>query len=151
LPFLLHEAHHASHIQRERRCQVLSKTSASSSVTENDKQRFTLSADSQQIRASPGHSIAIDLPPADPSEFLYHGTALQFVNAILRQGLRPGRRQHVHLSAHPATATNVGRRRGQPVVLTVRAADAGAQPHLLVLSKRSLAHAAGASRASRVA
>jgi putative RNA 2'-phosphotransferase len=47
----------------------------------------------------------------------------RFLPAILAEGLRKGRRHHVHLSADVDTARRVGARRGQPVVLRV---DAGA-------------------------
>jgi putative RNA 2'-phosphotransferase len=92
-------------------------------VAENEKRRFALSDDGRRIRASQGHSVAVDLglEPAAPPELLYHGTATRFLDSIRREGLRPGSRQHVHLSADHATAVQVGRRHGQPAVLAVRA------------------------------
>lgn len=54
---------------------------------------------------------------------LFHGTATRFLGSILRQGLRPQDRQHVHLSADEAVAVAVGRRYGTPVVLSVAALD----------------------------
>ncbi len=56
-----------------------------------------------------------------PPELLYHGTATRFLDSIRKDGLRSGSRQHVHLSADPATAIAVGSRHGKPVVLTVQA------------------------------
>lgn len=93
-------------------------------VAENDKQRFSLSADGRQIRANQGHSLPVDLQlaPVTPPALLYHGTAERFIASIKREGLRPGNRQHVHLSPDKATALAVGRRHGRPVVLIVRAA-----------------------------
>jgi RNA:NAD 2'-phosphotransferase (TPT1/KptA family)/pimeloyl-ACP methyl ester carboxylesterase len=92
-------------------------------VARDDKQRFTLSPDRSRIRAAQGHSIAVELglAPREPPERLYHGTPTRFVAAILEQGLRRGKRHHVHLSPDPATATSVGRRRGRPVVLEIAA------------------------------
>jgi putative RNA 2'-phosphotransferase len=92
-------------------------------VAENDKQRFALSDDGTRIRANQGHSVAVDLAlePQEPPEILYHGTAARNLDAIEREGLRRGQRQHVHLSADPATARNVGQRHGEPVVLRVAA------------------------------
>lgn len=92
-------------------------------VARDDKQRFTLSPDRSRIRAAQGHSIAVELglAPVEPPERLYHGTPTRFVQAILEQGLRRGKRHHVHLSPDPATATSVGRRRGRPVVLEIAA------------------------------
>jgi putative RNA 2'-phosphotransferase len=93
-------------------------------VAENDKQRFAFSADGSRIRASQGHSVPVrlGLPPAQPPDILYHGTATRFVESIRREGLRAGSRTHVHLSADAETAVRVGARHGRPVVLRV---DAG--------------------------
>lgn len=93
-------------------------------VATNDKKRFEISPDGLRIRASQGHSIAINLgyEPADPPEVLYHGTATRNLESIHRSGLIKGNRHHVHLSADTGTAANVGQRYGKPVVLTVQAA-----------------------------
>jgi putative RNA 2'-phosphotransferase len=90
-------------------------------VRTNDKRRFSFSPDGLRIRASQGHSLAIDLglEPLEPPELLYHGTVAQFLLAIRREGLVRGGRHHVHLSADEPTARRVGRRRGRPVVLVV--------------------------------
>jgi putative RNA 2'-phosphotransferase len=100
-------------------------------VAENDKKRFAFSDDGRRIRASQGHSVVVDLdlPPTSPPEFLYHGTATRFLDSIRATGLRPGSRQHVHLSADEAAATTVGRRHGVPVVLVVRAGEMAAAGH----------------------
>lgn len=94
-------------------------------VAENDKQRFALSPDGERIRARQGHSIPVDLglPPVQPPEFLYHGTARPNLPSIRRQGLLRGKRHHVHLSPDEATALQVGRRHGEPVVLRIRAGE----------------------------
>ena len=52
---------------------------------------------------------------------MFHGTAERSLAAILEQGLRPGARCKVHLSADRDTARRVGGRHGRPVVLTVAA------------------------------
>jgi putative RNA 2'-phosphotransferase len=94
-------------------------------VADNDKQRFALSPDGLRIRASQGHSVSVELglAPQEPPEVLFHGTADRNLASIREQGLVPGRRTHVHLSADEATAINVGRRHGRPVVLRVRAGE----------------------------
>jgi putative RNA 2'-phosphotransferase len=94
-------------------------------VAENDKQRFALSPDGLRIRASQGHSVAVELglEPLAPPDLLFHGTAERSLDSIRAGGLVPGRRTHVHLSADEATAVNVGRRHGRPVVLRVRAGE----------------------------
>jgi putative RNA 2'-phosphotransferase len=81
-----------------------------------------------RIRAAQGHSVPVDLglAPATPPDVLYHGTVERSARSILVEGLRPGSRQFVHLSADLPTALAVGRRRGQPVVLVVDAAAAHA-------------------------
>jgi putative RNA 2'-phosphotransferase len=92
-------------------------------VAENPKRRFALSEDGERIRASQGHSIAVDLglEPREPPELLYHGTARASLESIRAAGLRRGRRQHVHLSRDAATARSVGARHGAPVVIEVEA------------------------------
>jgi len=84
-----------------------------------------------QIRAAQGHSVPVDLGLASvaPPAILFHGTVARFLPAIMAEGLTPGERAHVHLSADLATATAVGARRGRPVVLRVNAAGMHAQGH----------------------
>ncbi len=105
-------------------------------VADNDKQRFILSEDGTRIRANQGHSVAIDLAltPVEPPDVLFHGTATRFLDSIRTHGLRPGGRQHVHLSADESTATKVGQRHGKPVVLRVRAGAMWAVGHAFFLS-----------------
>jgi len=92
-------------------------------VETSDKQRFRLSDDGLSIRANQGHSIAIDLKleEMDPPQWLYHGTAVKSMPAIVREGLRKQSRQHVHLSVDRETAKKVGSRHGKPVVLEIAA------------------------------
>ena len=92
-------------------------------VEKNDKQRFAFSDDGARIRASQGHSLAVELDytPQLPPEQLFHGTADRFLPAILQEGLQKRQRHHVHLSADADTATRVGQRHGKPVVLVVEA------------------------------
>ncbi|MCU6480505.1 RNA 2'-phosphotransferase [Arthrobacter sp. A2-55] len=89
------------------------------------KQRFEI-ADGR-IRALYGHSVPGVLPPAAsaPPAVLFHGTSPEAAEVILRDGLKPMRRQHVHLSVDRDTAVLVGRRKtGDPAVLEIDAADA---------------------------
>lgn len=94
-------------------------------VANNDKQRFSFSADGQLIRANQGHSVAVELgyEPAVPPATLFHGTAERFLASIQAQGLIKGQRHHVHLSADREIARSVGQRYGKPVVLQVHAAQ----------------------------
>ncbi|MEW6129953.1 MAG: RNA 2'-phosphotransferase [Acidobacteriota bacterium] len=93
-------------------------------VSSNDKKRFAFSEDGLKIRASQGHSIAVELDyqPLTPPELLYHGTATRFLDSIKERGLLKGSRHHVHLSADETTAIKVGARHGKPVVLIIEAA-----------------------------
>jgi putative RNA 2'-phosphotransferase len=84
-----------------------------------------------RVRAAQGHSVPVDLGLASvaPPAVLFHGTIARFLPGIMDEGLRPGKRIHVHLSADPATAAAVGARRGRPVVLPVNAAGMHAAGH----------------------
>jgi putative RNA 2'-phosphotransferase len=92
-------------------------------VEGNDKQRFAFNEDQSKIRANQGHSLSVDLSleAQQPPEYLYHGTAIDFLDSILEKGLQKQRRQHVHLSDNAATAKAVGGRHGKPVVLIIAA------------------------------
>ena len=109
-------------------------------VATSDKKRFALTSDNQKIRANQGHSVAVDLSLAStaPPLALYHGTATRFVTSIRQQGLLPGSRQHVHLSAASTTAFEVGSRHGVPVVLTVRAAEMSCDSHEFYISENGV-------------
>jgi putative RNA 2'-phosphotransferase len=98
-------------------------------VSTSDKQRFEVQ--SGRIRAAQGHSVEVDLglPPQTPPAILFHGTVERFLTAIRVDGLRKGRRRMVHLSVDEQTATAVGARRGQPVILRVDAAGMHASGH----------------------
>lgn len=105
-----------------------------------DKQRFALSEDKKRIRASQGHSIAVDLalPKQEPPEQLYHGTATRFLDSIRAQGLLPGSRQHVHMSKDIETAIKVGKRHGEPAVLVIRAHSMWEKGHAFYLSENGV-------------
>lgn len=94
-------------------------------VQQSDKQRFAFSLDAQRIRANQGHSVSVDLglTPETPPDVLYHGTVDRFLSSIMSQGLEKRSRQHVHLSPDVDTATLVGSRRGQAVILQIAAAS----------------------------
>ena len=92
-------------------------------VRNSDKKRFSISEDGHRIRANQGHSIHIDLAleAIQPPEQLYHGTATRFLASILKDGLQPKGRNHVHLSQEIETALKVGQRHGKPAVLAIEA------------------------------
>ncbi len=94
-------------------------------VKTDNKQRYSFNEDKTLIRANQGHSIPVDveLEEKQPPQYLYHGTADRFLNAIMAEGLRPMSRLYVHLSKDEETAGKVGKRHGSPVVLKVRAEE----------------------------
>ena len=70
-------------------------------TVQNDKKnRFSFNADKTKIRANYGHSFPVDLEvkSVKPPDILYHGTATQSINGILRGGIKKRKRNHVHLS-----------------------------------------------------
>jgi putative RNA 2'-phosphotransferase len=105
-------------------------------VETNDKQRFSFDDSGDLIRANQGHSVAVDLQLQDsaPPEILYHGTVERFLAAILEEGLKKGKRHHVHLTVDIETARRVGARRGKPVILKVAAARMRAEGATFYLS-----------------
>jgi len=109
-------------------------------VAESDKQRFELSGDGSRIRARQGHSVAVDLewPVAEPPAYLFHGTVERFLDAIFAEGLKPMKRHHVHLSPDVETATKVGNRRGDAVILRVAAGRMAAAGPLFRLSSNGV-------------
>lgn len=109
-------------------------------VANNDKKRFAFNNDRSKIRASQGHSLKIELgyKPQTPPDILYHGTVEIFLDSIFQMGLDKRQRHHVHLSSEIATATNVGKRRGNPVILKVNAAQMHVDGFLFYLSKNGV-------------
>ncbi len=90
-------------------------------VRTDNKQRYSFNEDKTLIRANQGHSIPVDveLPLAEPPEYLWHGTGEKYVSSIDAQGLIPKSRLYVHLSADEVTAKKVGSRHGRPVIYRV--------------------------------
>lgn len=90
-------------------------------VQTDEKQRYSFNDDHTLIRANQGHSIPVDveLEAVEPPEYLYHGTAIKYVNSIRETGLIPKSRLYVHLSGDVETANNVGNRHGMPFIYRV--------------------------------
>jgi putative RNA 2'-phosphotransferase len=114
-------------LARKNRC--LSRSELQQIVEFNDKKRFEFSEDGNQIRASQGHSVSVELgyEPQIPPPILLHGTVEKFLDSIREKGLIKGSRQHVHLHDDRQVAIQVGSRRGRPVILEVDAAAMASQ------------------------
>ena len=78
-----------------------------------------------KIRARYGHSFKVKLDHEEDTEsrVLYHGTPRRNLERIMREGLKPMRRQFVHLSTSRSEAIETGRRHGRDVVLLIIDAD----------------------------
>lgn len=105
-------------------------------VETNSKKRFSFNDSKDQIRASQGHSISVELGYISqvPPDVLFHGTAEKSVESILNSGLEKGERQHVHLSQELQTAIQVGGRHGKLVVFEVKSGLMHQAGHLFYLS-----------------
>ena len=90
-------------------------------VETNNKKRFVI--DGNYIYAAQGHSINVDveLEEKEPPDILFHGTAQSSLDSIFKQGIHPRKRRYVHLSSDMETASNVGSRHGQPIILIIDA------------------------------
>ena len=109
-------------------------------VAENDKQRFEVDDNWTKIRARQGHSLSVDLDlkAAEPPDCLFHGTATRNVRSIRADGLRKGKRHHVHLSIDFETAKLVGTRYGHPIVLKIRAREMHDHGYQFFLSQNGI-------------
>ncbi len=78
-----------------------------------------------KIRACYGHSFPVSLDHEEDTEsrILYHGTPRRNLESIMREGLKPMKRQFVHLSTSRSEAIETGRRHGKDVVLLIIDAD----------------------------
>jgi putative RNA 2'-phosphotransferase len=88
---------------------------------EPDKARFSIVG--SDIRANYGHSLSqrIAQQRVVPPEILLHGTSQHAVSSIRAGGIRPMRRQYVHLTTNPDLAARVGSRHGKAQVLEIDA------------------------------
>jgi putative RNA 2'-phosphotransferase len=89
-------------------------------IAGSDKKRFEMRED--KVRATYGHSFPVDIGVEciEPPARLYHGTARDLAQTVLREGLKPSGRTYVHLSASLEEALAVGQRRdASPAILVV--------------------------------
>lgn len=97
-----------------------SKKDLLSLVALDEKRRYAFNERFDKIRANQGHSnpaVRIDYAAATPPDILYHGTKAKCINDIMRDGLLPMKRSHVHLSTDVNTALAVANRRSGASIL----------------------------------
>lgn len=106
----------------------------------NDKKRFEFNEDETKIRAAQGHSVKVDLQlkAERPPMKLYHGTVAKFLDAIKKDGLKKMNRHAVHLSPDLPTATIVGSRRGEAIILVVNSGAMYADKYKFFQSKNGV-------------
>lgn len=60
-----------------------------------------------------------------PPEVLFHGTSPEVAHLIKSEGLKPMKRQYIHLSSNREIAYQVGQRKARsPVILTIESGKA---------------------------
>lgn len=108
-------------LRRERTVVTAEDIRAVVSTVEPGKQRFAI--EEGEIRANYGHSIEAKIRQqvAVPPDFLLHGTVESTLPSILAHGLRPMKRQYVHLTTDSSLALRIGQRRGKPRLVRVSA------------------------------
>ncbi|WP_042348775.1 RNA 2'-phosphotransferase [Bacillus massiliigorillae] len=90
-------------------------------VKDDKKGRFIFDESMTLIRANQGHSINVnvELKKVTPPRYLFHGTAKKNLDSIIDNGIKKMNRLYVHLSDNTSTATKVGARHGEPIVLKI--------------------------------
>lgn len=112
-------------LRQQKKYQTLSRQDIEDMILCSEKKRHELAGN--RIRALYGHSVKtrIQKEAERPPAVLYHGTAKRFLTSILEDGLKPMKRQYVHLTEEQRIAEEVGRRRDDiPVILCIDAVAA---------------------------
>ncbi|WP_297464051.1 RNA 2'-phosphotransferase [Thermococcus sp.] len=88
-------------------------------VAKDPRGRYEIRED--RIRARYGHSYPVSPNHEEDieSRILYHGTPRRNLHSILKEGLKPMKRQFVHLTTSKSEAIETGRRHGRDVVLLI--------------------------------
>ena len=68
-------------------------------------------------------TVNLELQAIEPPKVLYHGTATRFAESICKEGIKKQNRQYVHLSQDIETATKVGKRHGELVILKINSEE----------------------------
>jgi len=107
-------------------------------VETDDKTRFII--DGEYIYAAQGHSIKVEveLEKKEPPDILYHGTATRNMDSIFKAGIQHRNRNYVHLSSNIETATKVGSRHGEIIILIVDSKRMHEDGHKFYISKNNV-------------
>ena len=112
-------------------------------VSSDNKQRYSFNSSKTKIRANQGHSIKglvmnfkeVTTPP----EYLYHGTSKKNFELIKNsRSILPMSRQMVHLSGDIETATKVGKRHGELVILQINTSKLLSDKHKIYISENGV-------------
>ncbi len=119
---------------------IITRAELEQIVAEDEKGRYSI--EGNRIRANQGHSTAqvnLTFKKAVPPVVLFHGADAANLVDIMKVGLKPMARHHVHLSHDRATAQAVGgRRRNGYTVLTVDAKQMLADGHTFYISENGV-------------
>lgn len=87
----------------------------------NSGNRFEYNTEETKVRAYQGHSVNVDteLKVVVPPDNLYHGTSSSYTENIYKEGLKPMKRLHVHLSKDIEKAFKVGKRKGDSIRILI--------------------------------
>lgn len=98
-------------------------------VGKDSKGRYSFNTDFTMVRANQGHSldcVTIKLERVFPTHALYHGTNPNLFDTLMEEGLKPMKRQYVHLSSDIDTAYSVGKRYSknkEPIIFKIENFD----------------------------
>lgn len=107
-------------------CKKLNISEAELEKIVADNTRYVYNKDHTKVKAAHGHSVPVKYENTqEPPKFLYHGTSFDFIDDIMKEGLKPMSRDKVHLSESQSDAEKIGKRhtRGKilPAVLEIYA------------------------------
>ncbi len=118
----------------------ISKAELVQIVDENNKRRFEFDTHQMRIRARQGHTIEVDveLTQVESPDKLYHGTSVNTIDVIMKEGISKMSRLHVHLSKDEDTAKNVGSRKGKSAILVIDSKQMGIDGYKFLMSNNGV-------------
>ncbi|HDN95864.1 MAG: RNA 2'-phosphotransferase [Thermoplasmata archaeon] len=93
-------------------------------VAESDeKDRYEIKGNKIRARYGHSYSVILDHKEDKDSKILYHGTAYKNLEGILKEGIKPMKRQFVHLTINKEDAHRTALRHDKKVVILLIDAD----------------------------